>query len=282
MMRAFFLIVATLVMAAPAAAAASKPALLILGTPHFANPARDVANTRVGDVRTPQRQREIEAVVARLAAFRPTRVAVEWPVSGQDRLDSRYADYRAGRYVLSANEVDQIGLRLAARLGLKRIDAVDWNSAPPGPETDYDFVAYAQSHGMGAAWQAQVEAAQAAADAEGRLMSCTPVSAWLRRANTASRRRDSQRPYYEIARIGDGAASPGAAWVGAWYARNLHILDNLRGIATSPADRVVAIYGAGHGFLLDQQARESGAFEVADPLAYLPRSPRDEWTRCRG
>jgi hypothetical protein len=45
---------------------------------------------------------------------------------------------------------------------------------------------------------------------------------------------------------------------------------------------VVAIYGAGQGFLLDQQARESGRWEVADPLAFLPASPRDAWTRCPG
>jgi hypothetical protein len=68
--------------AAPVAAQVQdKPALLIVGTPHFANPGRDIVNTRVDDVTTPEREREIEAIVERLAAFRPTRVAVEWPAS---------------------------------------------------------------------------------------------------------------------------------------------------------------------------------------------------------
>ncbi len=114
------------VAAAPAMSQSpERPSLLIVGAPHFDNPGRDTVNVRVPDVLSPERQREIEALVARLAAFRPTRVAVEWPAEAQARLDQRYADYRAGRRALTANEIDQIGLRLAARLGLPRVDAVD-------------------------------------------------------------------------------------------------------------------------------------------------------------
>lgn len=120
---------------------AARPALLIVGTPHFANPGRDVVNVRIPDVLTPERQREIDAVVEKLAAFRPTRVAVEWPAEKQAKLDQRYADYRAGRYSLSANETDQIGLRLAARLNLPQVDAVDWSDDPPGGWSGYDYPA---------------------------------------------------------------------------------------------------------------------------------------------
>lgn len=279
-MKAFAALLAGLIAAAPALAAdGDRPALLVVGTPHFDNPGRDIVNIRIADVTTPERQREIEAIVERLAAFRPTRVAVEWSAGRQDRLDARYADYRAGRYQLSADERDQIGLRLAARLGLERVDAVDWNEMPPGTETDYDFPAWAEANGQGEAWRGRVARVQAEVGAQAALMPCTPVSSWLRHYNLPETRAHDQQRYYEIAAIGDGQASPGAAWVGAWYARNLRILNNLRAIA-APGDRVVAIYGAGHGYLLDRQARESGWFNVADTLAHLPASPRDAWTRC--
>jgi hypothetical protein len=37
---------------------------------------------------------------------------------------------------------------------------------------------------------------------------------------------------------------------------------------------VLVLFGAGHGFQLDQYARQSGAFEVADTMAYLPAGKR--------
>lgn len=275
------LAIALALFAAPVAAQ-EKPALLIVGTPHFGNPGRDIANAQVPDVTAAARQREIEAVVDALAVFRPTRVAVEWPAARQAELDRRYAEFRAGRYTLSADERDQIGLRLAARLNLARVDAVDWNENPPGADADYDFPAWAEAHGRGAEWQAHVRELQEMVAAETGLMACTPVSTWARRLNTPDYRRESQRFYYDIAQLGDAASNPGAAWVGSWYARNLRILNNLVALAPRPTDRVVAIYGAGHGFLLDQQARESGRWDVADTLAFLPASPRDAWTRCSG
>jgi hypothetical protein len=275
-------IIVGLLAAMPAAAqTGDKPALLIVGTPHFGNPGRDVVNVRVPDVLSPERQAEIEAVVERLAAFQPTRVAVEWPASEQARLDQRYADYRAGRHTLTANERDQIGLRLAARLNLPRVDAVDWSENAPGPESDYDYPAWAEAHGRGAEFRTWVSQFQTEADASARLMACTPVSAWVRSVNTPGYRLGNHRTYYHVAQIGDPAgANPGAAWVGTWYTRNLRILNNLRGLVRNPDERIIAIYGAGHGYLLEQQARESEGFAVADTLQWLPTSARDAWTRC--
>lgn len=272
-----------LIAGAVGAAAQQRPTLLILGTPHFSNPGQDVVNVRVPDVMSPERQAEIEAVVARLAALRPTRVAVEWPASGQARLDQRYADYRAGRFTLTANERDQIGLRLAARLGLPRVDAVDWSESSPGEESDYDYPAWAEAHGRGEEFRTWVNQFQTEANMSARLMACTPVSAWIRAVNTPAYRLANHRTYFFVGQMGDlNGASPGAAWVGTWYSRNLRILNNLRALATRPGERIVAIYGAGHGYLLDQLARESGEFAVVDPLAHLPRSRRDSWTRCPG
>ena len=218
------------------AANPAKPALLILGTPHFGNPGRDTVNVRVPDVLTPERQREIEALVERLAAFRPTRVAVEWPADEQARLDQRYADYRAGRFQLTANERDQIGLRLAARLGLTRVDAVDWSGDAPGRRPTYDYPAWAEAHGRGSEWRAWVGRFQAEADASARLMACTPVSAWVRGVNTPAYRLANHRSYFHVAQIGDARGdNPGAAWVGTWYTRNLRILNNLRSARAGPA-----------------------------------------------
>lgn len=259
----------------------AKPELLIVGLPHFKISTSNVINAQVPDVFAPQRQREIRRLVDKLASFRPTRVAVEFPMEKQAALDQRYADYRAGRYSLTVDETDQVGLRLAARLNLPQIDAVDWSAEPPGGWVHYNYPAWAKANGRGEEWQAWLRQGETKANSDVRLMTCTPISSWARRLNSPDYRREDHAGYYDVARFGDRTGvNPGAAWVGTWYTRNLRILNNLRAIAPGASDRVVAIYGAGHGYLLDQLARESGHFRVPSTLAYLPRSSRDSWKRC--
>lgn len=247
-----------------------KPALMIVGMPHLDNPARDIANTKVEDMLSPRRQRDIETLVDRLAAFRPTHVAVEWETGDQAKLDQRYADYRAGRLKLTSDETDQIGLRLAAKLGLPRVDAVDWNQEPPGKDEDYDFPGWLKAHGRGAEWAAFQQSAQAQADAKGAFQRCHPVVDWVRSYNDQAGSTAMSQPYFDIATFGDTAQNPGAAWVGAWYARNLRIYTNLLRVAGASGDRTIAIFGAGHGPLLRSNVVESGRFTLVDVLRYLP------------
>ena len=268
------LVVMALAVGIPAWAAAPKPALMIVGMPHFANPARDIANTKVEDVLTPRRQREIVALVDRLAAFRPTHVAVEWATGDQAKLDRRYADYRAGRIKLDSDETDQVGLRLAARLGLARVDAADWNEEPPGKDEDYDFAAWLKAHGRAAEWDAFRKTGQRRADAEGAFQRCHPIADWVRSLNDEAGSTGLAQPYFEIATFGDNAANPGAAWVGAWYARNLRIYANLLRVGGAPGERTVAIFGAGHGPLLRSDAVQSGRFALVNVLDYLPAASR--------
>src|SRR3546814_9808231 len=102
-------------------------------------------------------------------------------------------------------------------------------------------------------------------DATAARMRCTPIADWYRALNTPAARDRLNRIYYDYALIGDGETDPGAVWVGNWYTRNLRIFGHLVRLA-KPDDRVLVLYGAGHGFLLDQDARQSGAFDVVDPL----------------
>lgn len=269
--RAALALLAALAAATIADAAPRRPALLLLGTYHLANNHRDVTNVTVEDVLTPTRQREIGDLVAAIARWRPTRVAVEWQRTDQATLDRRYADYRAGRVAATANEREQIAFRLAARLGLAGIDAIDWNAAPPGPSSAYDPAAWAAAHGQAERFTAFVADGQRVADDQARAMRCSTVADWYRTLNTPAQRVAMNRPYFAMASLGDDQDNPGAAWVGTWYARNLRIFDHLRQLS-APGDRVFVLYGAGHAYLLDRFARDSGAYDVVDPLAFLPKA----------
>jgi hypothetical protein len=242
-----------------------RPSLMVLGTPHLANHGKDVVNSKIDDVLAPQRQQQIEALVSALAAWRPTRVVVEFPASRQQELDARYAAYRAGSYALTRNEVDQIGMRLAARLQLPRVDAADWNGMPPGDEASMDWDAYANRKGMAGV----VTAIRDPRKAELQDLAGIPLAGLLSRMNTPEALAARHRRYFDFAMLGDDEEAPGANWVANWHGRNLRIFARLVRIADDPADRVLVIYGAGHAPLLRQFAGQSGAFQVIDPLPYL-------------
>jgi Family of unknown function (DUF5694) len=242
-------------------AADQRPALLVLGTGHFDNPGHDVVNTKVDDVLAPTRQAEIKEVVEQLASYRPTHIAVEWPIKKQAALDARYRDYRDGKYQLGRGEEEQLGMRLAAKLHLARVYAVDWNEDSPGKDEDYDWIAYGQAHGQ----KAQVTALL---DPKGIIgivpLGTKTIGNWLLQLNEPATLAGSHRNYFDWAAIGDAEHQPGANWVGQWYARNLRIFTNLVRAADRPDDRILVVYGQGHAYLLRQFATESGAFRVVD------------------
>ena len=53
--------------------------VLLLGSYHMSNPGADRFNLESDDVLSPRRQQEIEDLVERLSAFKPTVVALESP-----------------------------------------------------------------------------------------------------------------------------------------------------------------------------------------------------------
>ena len=248
-------------------APAERPAIMVVGVAHFDNPSRDVVNTKVDDVLTPKRQKEIAAIVDQLATFHPTHVAVEWAATRQDKLDARYAAYRAGTYTLSRDELDQLGLRLAAKLGLPRVDAVDWQDEPPGKDEDYDFTAYPNTPDAKARYAALSDPKRGERDSA-KLRGMT-LGAYLRDLNDPASLANDNAIYFDFAMLGDDQKAPGANWVGSWHMRNLRIFAKLVRVADKPSDRVLVIYGAGHGFLLNEFAQQSHAFKVVSPEPLL-------------
>src|SRR5262247_3015905 len=86
------------------APATSRAEVLVLGTYHMANPGHDLVNLKADDVLAPKRQAEIAQLVEVLKRFQPTKIAVE-SEQGSDRVTKHYADYLAGKYALTGNEL---------------------------------------------------------------------------------------------------------------------------------------------------------------------------------
>src|SRR5690606_35853858 len=110
----FVLFIQLIGVTAQTAAEDRRTQVMILGVYHFNNPNADVVKSNFPDHLSAAKQKEIENVIEALAKFAPTKIFVE-AVPESQRLKTNYAEYLKGSYVLTANETDQIGYRLAKR-----------------------------------------------------------------------------------------------------------------------------------------------------------------------
>jgi len=250
--------------------AAERPQIMMLGTVHLANHNRDIQNPQMDDDLAPGRQVQIANLVDALAAWKPTHIAVEWRYRDQAGLDKRYADYRADRYVLGRDEIDQIGLRLAKQLGLPKVDAIDNKDDPPGPQSAYDLSAGAKSAHEDARLAAITDPAYARRIET--IIRSHSVAGFLRILNKPDSLADLNRLYYDIAMLGPAENNAGANWVGGWHGRNFKIFANLVRLNAKPDERILVIFGTGHIHLLSEFAADSHAFRLVRPDAFLAKA----------
>ena len=235
--------------------------VMVLGVFHMNNPNRDLVNPTVKDVLGPRRQKEIEELVSRLEQFRPTKIALETPVGNrkiQDRLDC----YLAGKYTLTADERDQVGLRLAKRLGHTEIYGIDFKE-----DLDFDSVfRYAKENGQGDLVQKLFTEFDATIKPklESGYMEAHTVREILVEANLPEFLNLGHRFYVGLLRVGKADKYPGTGLVSRWYDRNLKIATNVARLSEEKAERILVIIGAGHAKLVRQFLSELPGFEVID------------------
>jgi len=245
---------------APAAEAA-KTQVMLVGTFHFSNPGRDLNNVKAVDVLAADRQREIGKVIAALARFAPTQVAVEWPA---EVVKERYAKFRDGTLPESRNEVVQLGFRLARERGLATVHGLD-------VEGDFPFdgvVAWAREHGRAGEIDAMLAAGAKETAHISALQDQTSIGGVLRELNTSESIARNHSFYPPMLTMGAGEDQPGVKLLSSWYTRNLAICARLLQ-EIKPGERVVVFYGQGHIYLLQQCLREQSSVELVDPLTYL-------------
>lgn len=243
-----------------------RAAVLLVGCAHLANRGRDVFNTEFDDMLAPRRQAELREVAARLARFAPTKVAIEVDAGRDGWLNERYRGYRAGTAALTADEVDQLGLRVAGDMGHERVHAIDWNE-PIGEGMGPAF-AFAERH-QPELYEELILRPRREQETASERARATPVLEMLRQLNDPESLRQSHRTYLTMARIGRGKEYPGVDWVQGWYGRNLRIFVNLTRIVASPEERVLVVYGAAHIPLLAQFIGDSGLHDLGAAATYL-------------
>ena len=261
----------------PATAIAQTPPpepveVMVLGTYHFGNPGQDLHNARVDPVTTPEKQAQLEAVADGLARFRPTAIAVERVAPDQTTLlDHRYPAFTPADLLTNPDERTQIAYRLAHRVGLTRVYAIDEQDREGQPSyfPFGDVQRWAEANGGGDRLGAMHgEVAAMIADLE-RRQSTETVGQLLMAFNAPDRVAADQSFYARLMMFGAGDDQPGAFLNARWYARNAQIFARLLQVAR-PGDRIVVIYGAGHNYWLRQMVGTTPGFRLVEPTDYLP------------
>lgn len=242
----------------------TKPVVMIVGTYHFANPNRDMNNVAADDMRAAKRQKEIADFIQILKKFKPTRIAVEQPIENIV-LNERYNNYLNGKYKLSANEVDQIGFRLAKEMNLKEVTTIDQKG-------NFDFdkvVASAKANDEMPYAETMMSSGKTEVGKINEMLKTATVTELLAYLNDEKTVDRWHSTYLKIVRVGAGKDFAGAELAGDWYARNLKIYANLTRLAASPNERILVIYGAGHLKTLQDFVEQSGEFELERLSKYL-------------
>jgi uncharacterized protein DUF5694 len=251
--------------AAVPAAGGAEPApvqVMILGTFHMANPGHDLHNQTVPDVLAADQQAQLEQVARSLAAFKPTRIDVEWPA---ETVAERYPKFLDGTLAPSRNEVVQLGFRLGqlTRAPVEGIDAD--GDFPYGP-----VQAWAASHGRQKELDAMGAAVERELQEQSTALSQGGIAGELRLINDPARIARGHGFYRAMAGYGGGTEQPGVDLLTAWYKRNFVLCARLVQQA-KPGDRVVVMFGSGHAFLLRQCVSEMPGWKLVEPNAFLRR-----------
>ena len=253
---------------APAAWAQAEPEpepvrVLVLTTYHFANPGLDLGNVVADDVLAPHRQREVIAIARALATFRPTAVATE----RRDRPpydDRGWPVFTDSVYTFAPDEAIQIGFRVAQLAGADRVYAIDEQTGDGDP----GYFPFGAVDSLAARLGRSQELASITSDpAEIEAFALAQDTLTLPELLLPEQADDDQF-YWDVLTFGDGEDQPGPELAAYWFMRNAKIFNKLVQV-TQPGDRVLLVFGSGHGAWLREMIRQTSGFELEPAEPYL-------------
>lgn len=239
--------------------------VLFVGSFHFHYPGLDAhvtANSDKVDVLSESRKPEVTALVNYIKKFKPTKIAIE--AFPQWKATEKLKQYKEGAHRNKRDERYQLGLRIASELNLDTIYAIDDDSMVSQLMAldsayfkqlfkDYDYQSDDPFSKMYKAWYVS----------DDKLRSKLDLLSYFKHINARTYHAASHGAYL----VGDFKLEDkrGADALSInWYSRNLRIFRNLQGITEGPSDRILVLFGNGHGSILRQLLESSPEYEFVE------------------
>ncbi|MTB51330.1 DUF5694 domain-containing protein [Lewinella sp. W8] len=243
-----------------------QPQILLVGTFHFDYPGLDSHKTAAEDqvdVKSEKRRAEVEELLDYIARFKPNKIVVERRKGS--KINENYRRYLEEGFELPRSEIYQLGFRLGKRFDVDTLvlgdaftfsNSLYWHrdSLMLRPILDSIF--------------ADVEGNTDTVidrryyqlyDHEDEMLKNSTLLEHFKYENDVFRIRRGHGHYLEFeSDLGPDAL---AIW---WYSRNLRIYRNIQKATTSPDDRILVLFGAGHLGILRQQFESSPKYKLID------------------
>ncbi|MGB3457024.1 MAG: DUF5694 domain-containing protein, partial [Litorimonas sp.] len=185
--------------------------------------------------------------------------------------DPVWAEFEPEMLDTVANERMQIGYRLAHRAGVERVYAVDEQTGDGEPSYfPYDSLqAFAADTGQESQLAALSDWSAFMAEFDA-LQKTETIPALLMKMNGPE---FSDEFYWSVIKMGEGERQPGPELAAYWFMRNAKIMNKLVQVA-EPGDRIVMVYGAGHGHWLREMVERMPGYRLEPVQPYLERADR--------
>ncbi len=227
---------------------ADEPAqVLLMGTFHFKDPGKDIVKVANIDVFTEESQQYLQAFAQRLAEFKPTRVLLEYSPESEELLNQRYDEYLTGNYELAANEIYQLGFRIATLAGLEGVRSFDHRELEWEADAMFEYARKHDSPEM----KAFNQIISVHTREEEKARANMGLRELLMRSNDPENDRENMDLYLVTNSIGAGDGWSGADSSASWWQRNFRMYANIQKLA-QPGERIIAIGGSGHMAILKQ------------------------------
>ena len=244
--------------------------LLLIGTFHYNNPGADVAKTKSFDVLSEEAQHELKQISAKIKAYNPTKIFVEWPYDEQYQLDSLYNLYREGSYFKNdslsdfylKNEIFQLAFRVAKDVNAKKVYGIDYATAFPFDEV---MEAIEQANQKELKSKIQGGISKYTVDFDNKIeagVSLTELTYYL---NSAPLRQLTNDLHNNLFLIGGSTEDfSGALLTSEWFKRNLYMWSLIQKNTKDSDERVMVLTGASHAAMFELFIKENNGWNVKE------------------
>jgi len=227
---------------------ATEPAqIMLFGTFHFQDAGLDVVKSKDIDIFATDAQQYLQELTQRLAGFKPTKILLEYDPESDELVNQRFRDYLAGNYELAANEIYQLGFRIAKEAGHERVYSFDNRGVEWQAEAMFEYAKQHDSPEM-KTFNDIIKTVTAEGEKARATLSLREL---LMRANDPDQERINMDLYLATNPIGAGDGYSGADASASWWHRNFRMYANIQKL-TGPGERIIAIGGTGHLAILKQ------------------------------